>query len=71
MGTQLQLCIEWGIMWEEVFKNGPSKICGREPKQILKGYGLPKTDHIPSNVLKAVFSFCVKLFRALNKNLCK
>ena len=23
-----------------VFKNGPSKICGRQPLKILKGYGL-------------------------------
>ena len=25
-----------------VFKNGPSKICGRQPLKNLKGYGLPK-----------------------------
>ena len=29
------------------------KICGRQPLKNLKGYGLPKADHIPSNFLKA------------------
>ena len=27
--------------WDKLFKNGPSKICGRHLKK-LKGYGLPK-----------------------------
>ena len=27
---------------EPVFKNGPSKICGRQPLKNLKGYGLLK-----------------------------
>ena len=26
--------------WNKVFKNGPSKICGRQPLKSLKGYGL-------------------------------
>ena len=26
-------------MWDKVFKNGPSKICGRQPLKKLKGYG--------------------------------
>ena len=26
--------------WDKVFKNGPSKICGRQPLKNLKGYGL-------------------------------
>ena len=26
------------IIWDKVFKNGPSKICGREPLKNLKGY---------------------------------
>ena len=26
--------------WEKVFKNGPSKICGRQPLKNLKEYGL-------------------------------
>ena len=41
-------------MWDKVFKNGPSKICGRQPLNNLKGYGLPKADYTPSNFLKAV-----------------
>ena len=28
--------------WEKVFKNGPSKICERQPLKNLKGYGLLK-----------------------------
>ena len=28
------------IIWDKVFKNGPSKICGRQPLKSLKGYGL-------------------------------
>ena len=31
-----------------MFKNGPSKICGRQPLKNFKGYA-------PSNFLKAVF----------------
>ena len=30
------------IIWDKVFKRGPSKICGRQPLKNLKGYGLPK-----------------------------
>ena len=29
-------------IWDKVFKNGPSKICGRQPLKNLKGYGLFK-----------------------------
>ena len=43
------------LIWNKVFKNGPSKICGRQPLKNLKGYGLPKARHTSSNVLKAVF----------------
>ena len=28
------------IKWDKVFKNGPSKICGRQPLKSLKGYVL-------------------------------
>ena len=31
------------------------KICGRQPLKNLKGYGMPKADHTPSDFLKAVF----------------
>ena len=27
-------------IWDKVFKNGPSKICGKQPLKNLKGYGL-------------------------------
>ena len=29
------------IIWNKVFKNGPSEICERQPLKNLKGYGLP------------------------------
>ena len=29
-------------IWDEVFKNEPSKICGRQPLKNLKEYGLLK-----------------------------
>ena len=35
-------------------KNGPSKICGRQPSKNLKEYRLLKS-FIPSKILKAVF----------------
>ena len=31
----------WSV-WDKVSKNGLSKICGREPLKILKGYGVLK-----------------------------
>ena len=37
-------------IWVKVFKNGPSKIFGRQPLKYLKEYGLLKADHTPSNV---------------------
>ena len=43
------------IKREKVFKNGPSKICGRQPLKNLKGYDLLKADHAHSIFLKAVF----------------
>ena len=52
----------WGVYlsefnnnWGKVFKNGPSKICGKPPLKNLMGYGLPKADHTPSNFLRALF----------------
>ena len=46
-------------IWDKVFKNGLSKICGRQPLKNLKGYGLPKADHTNgpdhTNFLKAAF----------------
>ena len=42
------------ITWGKVFKNGPSKICERQPFKNLKGYGLLKQT-ISSSFLQAVF----------------
>ena len=36
-------------IWDEIFKNGPSKIFVRHPEKNLQGHGLP------SNFVKAVF----------------
>ena len=30
------------VIWDKVFKNEPSKICGRQPLKNVKGYGLFK-----------------------------
>ena len=30
------------VKWNKIFKNGPSKACGRQPLKSLKGYGLLK-----------------------------
>ena len=38
-------------IWDRVFKNGPGKICGRQP---LKFGGIWSADHIHSNFWKAV-----------------
>ena len=40
-GTQEKEKVE-GLrnIWDKVFKNGPSKICGRQPLKNVKGYGL-------------------------------
>ena len=43
------------VIWDKVLKNGPSKICERQPLNSFKGYGLPKADDVPSNFVKAVF----------------
>ena len=37
------------MKWDKVLKNGPSKICGREPLKNFNGY---ETDHISSNICK-------------------
>ena len=43
------------FLWLKAFKNGLSKICGRQLLKKLKWYGLPKQAIITSNFLKAVF----------------
>ena len=35
-----QSTLRFRYKWDEVFKNGPSKICGRQPLKNLKQYGL-------------------------------
>ena len=37
-------------IWDKVFRNGPSEVCGKQLLKNLKGYGLLK-----HAVLKAVF----------------
>ena len=37
----LQEYIDVYFVWVKVFKNEPSKICGRQPLKNLKWYGLP------------------------------
>ena len=34
--------VNWTNIWVKEFKNGPTKICGRQPFRKLKRYGLPK-----------------------------
>ena len=43
------------IIWDKVFKNRPSKLCGRQPLKNLKGYGKLKQT-IPFKVFKGCFS---------------
>ena len=50
-----------------MFKNGPSKICGRQPLQNLKGDGPPKAEHDPKIFLRNVFNkFCFAFGPFLN-----
>ena len=36
--------------WDKVLKNGPSKICGRQPLKNFKGYGLPYPYGLPQRI---------------------
>ena len=42
------------FIWGKGFKNGPSKIWGRQPLKNLMGYGLLQADNTSSDFLKAV-----------------
>ena len=42
-------------MWDKVFKNRPSKTCGRQPLKIRTDITWISRRYIPSNVLEAVF----------------
>ena len=39
---KLKLGDSWEDIWDKVFKNGPSQICGRQPLKYMKWYGLLK-----------------------------
>ena len=41
-------------MWDKIFKNGTSKICGRQPFKILKWYGLLLVDYTPEDCLPQI-----------------
>ena len=51
-------CVKVSFIWVKVFKNGPNKICGRQPLKSLKGYGLHKVDFTLS-VLEYFVSYFV------------
>ena len=44
------------IKWDKVFKNGPSKGCGKQPLKNLKFKKIKKQKIKNSNFLKAVFN---------------
>ena len=45
--------------WDKVFKDGPSKTCGRQPFKNLKGYGLLEADHTPRPYPFKFFKGCL------------
>ena len=54
------------VIWEKVLKNGQSKVCGRQPLEILKCYGLLKQTILFQIFLKEVFhKFCLVHFSVL------
>ena len=42
------------MIWDKVYKNGPSKICGRQPLKNLKEYGLSS-----KNFTWSILEYCV------------
>ena len=46
-------------IWDKVLKNEPTKVCGRHSLKNLKGYGLPKADHILSRLSSANFTWSI------------
>ena len=38
-GVFQRICSDFQNTWVKVFKNAPSKICGRQPLKNSKGYG--------------------------------
>ena len=58
------------IKWVKIFKNGPSKICGRQSLKNLKRYGLLRQTISLQTFLKVLFHkiFCNKMTIKLPKN---
>ena len=58
------------IKWVKIFKNGPSKICGRQSLKNLKRYGLLRQTISLQTFLKVLFHkiFCSKMTIKLPKN---
>ena len=48
------------FIWDKVFKNEPSKICGRQPLQNLKGYGLFKQRLSSTNFIWSILEYFVQ-----------
>ena len=40
------------VIWDKVFKNGPSKICGRQSLKNLKGYAVCSNRQYPFKCFK-------------------
>ena len=45
------------VKWDKVFKNGPSKICGRQP---LRNFTRPILKYFVPNILRQHFQFYLK-----------
>ena len=58
--------IIWRMLniWVKVFKNGPSKLCGKQPSKSLKWYGLPST-----NFTCSIFEYFDQYFHLLHLNI--
>ena len=61
--------------WDKVFKNGPSKICGRQPLENLKWYGLLRPHHskffkgcLPKILLGPFLNILSQLYSSLCAN---
>ena len=46
-----------GNIWNKVFKNGLSKICGSQPLKNLNGYGLPSSTNFTWSILEYFVPF--------------
>ena len=57
------------IIWDKVFKNEPSEICGRQPLKNLKWYGLLKQSSRIFSKLHGLISLWIKYFFTINGGL--